>query len=195
MSKSRDQEEESGSDYTTVSSDPSDLQPQGSLFGNLKTRLRWVPSSKQMHLDVRQNLQNRRNLEFRYKCTLNTNTGSYQYIAQLQKNLHQNTPSLARLIAAEQGITLRGEKPIDPDRFLPAGLSSLLWRDWTASPGIRFSSHPATADSDSSSSSAGSSPKYFVSLRKQPQTPYVKVGDNNWTMRLQHGLLSFNYEI
>jgi hypothetical protein len=59
------------------------------------------------------------------------------------------------------------------NRFLPGGLSSLLWRDWTASPGIRFSSRPpmASAGSDSSSinNSAGSSPKYFVSLRKQPQ--------------------------
>lgn len=69
-----------------------------------------------MNLDVRQTLQNRRNLEVKYKGRLNTNSGTYHHIARLQKNLHQGTPSLARIIAAEQGIELAGIESIDPNK-------------------------------------------------------------------------------
>jgi hypothetical protein len=49
-----------------------------------------------MHLDVRQTLQNRRNLEFRYKAKLNTSSGGCTQLAQIQKNMNQNTPSMVR---------------------------------------------------------------------------------------------------
>lgn len=48
-------------------------------------------------VDVRQSLQNRRNLELRYKAKLNTNSGTYNQMVQLQKNMNQNTPSMVRL--------------------------------------------------------------------------------------------------
>lgn len=51
-------------------------------------------------------LQNRRNLEFRYKAKLNTSSGGYTQLVQMQKNMHQNTPSMVsrhmRACAARQ---------------------------------------------------------------------------------------------
>lgn len=88
----------------------------------------------------------------------------------------------ARIIAAERGIELDGQQPINPDKFLPAGLNALLLRDWTLSPGVRVrnasssggssSSAAAGAGSSSSSSSSGSNLKYYVTLRKQPQVSW-----------------------
>lgn len=36
--------------------------------------------------------------------------------SQVQRIMSQNTPSLARIMAAEQGIPLEGEDDIDPRR-------------------------------------------------------------------------------
>ena len=51
-------------------------------------------------------LQNRRNLEFRYKAKLNTSSGGYTQLVQMQKNMNQNTPSMVsghmRACAARQ---------------------------------------------------------------------------------------------
>lgn len=69
-----------------------------------------------MNLDVRQTLQTRSNLEVKYKGRLDTSSGAYHHIARLQKNLHQGTPTLARIIAAERGIALEGADSIDPER-------------------------------------------------------------------------------
>jgi hypothetical protein len=197
-------------------------------------------------------LQNRRNLEFRYKAKLNTSSGGYTQMVQMQKNMNQNTPSMvrrqgscsccagqygtccaaksvyfsaaahtrasrcvccyaapaekarnhlthitaktlphpfgrcvmcrhfsaaaycqARIIAAERGIQLEGEEPIDPDRLLPGGLKSLVLRDWTLSPGVRLRTNSSSSSNEaggsSSSSSSDGNLKYYVTLRKQPQ--------------------------
>jgi hypothetical protein len=45
-------------------------------------------------------LQNRRNLEFRYKAKLNTSSGGYTQMVQMQKNMNQNTPSMVRRCAS-----------------------------------------------------------------------------------------------
>lgn len=257
--------EPSSSEYASETSDPDYEERPASLFGTLRTRLNWQPSSRTMHLDVRQTLQNRRNLEFRYKAKLNTSSGGYTQLVQMQKNMNQNTPSMARIIAAERGIQLEGEEPLSPDKLLPGGIKCLLLRDWTLSPGVRLrrSSSSSSEAAGSSSSSSDGDLKYYVTLRKQPQvlrrqgvwdswltgkadleldaqqqqvalrgslrlkafrfnvtdkqdlqaaagldyvagagaagssrlTPYLKVGENSWSIRLQQGLWMFNYEI
>eukprot|EP00882_Tetradesmus_deserticola_P026930 GHRQ01029751.1.p2 GENE.GHRQ01029751.1~~GHRQ01029751.1.p2 ORF type:complete len:119 (+),score=29.09 GHRQ01029751.1:133-489(+) len=86
--------EPTSSEYASETSDPDYVERPASLFGSLRTRLQWLPSSRTMHLDIRQTLQTRRSLEFRYKGTLNTKNGSYARLVQLQKNMNQNTPSM-----------------------------------------------------------------------------------------------------
>lgn len=81
-SKAEQQEHSSSSgDYETASSSEDSGSSDASLFGALKTRLRWTPASQQLHLDVRQSLQNRRSMEVRCKGRLNTNTGAFEWMA------------------------------------------------------------------------------------------------------------------
>lgn len=49
--------EPSSSEYASETSDPDYEERPASLFGTLRTRLNWQPSSRTMHLDVRQTLQ------------------------------------------------------------------------------------------------------------------------------------------
>jgi hypothetical protein len=84
----------------------------------------------------------------------------------------------ACIIAAERGIQLDGEEAIDPDRLLPGGVKSLVLRDWTLSPGVRFRASSSSSSSSSeargsSSSSSDGNLKYYVTLRKQPQVGAV----------------------
>eukprot|EP00878_Enallax_costatus_P020953 GHUV01022166.1.p1 GENE.GHUV01022166.1~~GHUV01022166.1.p1 ORF type:complete len:248 (+),score=67.53 GHUV01022166.1:127-870(+) len=178
-----DKKAASSSEYTETSSEYEEAQQQrASLFGNHRTRLRWQPSSRTMNLDVRQTLQNRRNLEVKYKGRLNTNSGAYHHIIRLQKNLHQGTPSLARIIAAEQGMEIEGVESINPDKVLPGGLSTLVFRDWTMSPGVKFEQTVAVpAATDGSSSSKGRNDlKYCLTFRKQPQVIYRRSVWDSW---------------
>jgi hypothetical protein len=87
--------------------------------------------------------------------------------------LHCLQSGQARIIAAERGIQLQGEEPINPDRLLPGGVKCLLLRDWTLSPGVRLRTSSSSSSSSeagtSSSSSSSSNLNYYVTLRKQPQ--------------------------
>lgn len=123
------------------------------LFGGLKTCLRWDASSKNMHLDVTQFAESLRSLELKYKGRLNTSTGQFQYVGHVRKNIFTNTPSIGRVM----GIVQDKSNPVDDERFLPAGVGTLLFRDWMISPGVGVAS-------DSSRNF-----HYSLSIRKTPQ--------------------------
>lgn len=129
-----------------------------SLMGNLRTSLKWDMSKKQLHLDVRQILESSRSLEVKYKGNLNTVSGEYQYTGHVKKLFYSNTPSLARIMAKDEALVAAGgEEPLDTDAFLPAGLRTLLFRDWALAPGVAVSSD------------RGAKFKYVLGLKKNPQ--------------------------
>ena len=45
-----------------------------------------------------------------YKGSLNTTTKDYRYRSQLRKAFFTNTPSIARIMAADRGIEIKGEE-------------------------------------------------------------------------------------
>jgi hypothetical protein len=53
-----------------------------------------------------------------YKGAVNTSTGDYRYRAQLRKPFFTNTPTVARIMAAERGLQLQGggEEKVDARR-------------------------------------------------------------------------------
>lgn len=146
----------SDGEYSVSSDEVSSEQ----LFGSCKTQLRWCPDSNSLLLNVRQLLETRRGLEFKYKGSVHTGTGAYRYRSQLRKAFFTNTPSVARIMAADRGVQLKGDgegEKIDAGRLLPAGAAGLLWRDWSIAPGIAVSSD------------AGAGFCYTLGFRKQPQ--------------------------
>ncbi|KAI8466491.1 MAG: hypothetical protein J3K34DRAFT_433543 [Monoraphidium minutum] len=148
-------DEPSADEFTTTSED---VGGSDRLFGNLKTQLRWEPGEGALRLNVRQLLETQRGVEIKYKGSLHTATGDFRYRAQLRKAFFTNTPSIARIMAADRGIELKGDgDKLDAGRILPAGAKGLLWRDWAIAPGIALSS-----DKD-----AGFT--YTLGFRKQPQ--------------------------
>lgn len=169
----------SSGEYSSGDAAPGYELPRGAtLLGLQRTRLRWLPESHTLFLDVRQGLQNKRQLEAKYKALLNTSTGALEYTGELKRRFRQTkAPSMARLLAAEQGLdslSMEGEPALHPGRFLPAGLKTLLLREHTLSPGVRLSSGPsgASAGPEAGGSSGGKglrNLKYFVQLRKEPQ--------------------------
>ncbi|KAF8061903.1 EGF1 [Scenedesmus sp. PABB004] len=188
MAGTRDKEERESSSSEEASSEASsDFGPRGgaTLFGGVRTRLCW---DDRLALNVRQTLTSRRNVEFRYKARLDTSSGAFAHSAQLQKAWHQGTPTLARIVAAERGIRLDGEPPIDAERFLPGGLGALLLRDWTLAPGVRYEAAGAAgapgaaggSASGASSASSGEQLKYTVQLRKQPQVLWRRGVWDSW---------------
>jgi hypothetical protein len=66
--------EPSSSEYTSETSDPDYEERPASLFGTLRTRLNWQPSSRTMHLDVRQTLQVRSRQQLQPAPKAKTNT-------------------------------------------------------------------------------------------------------------------------
>ncbi|GBF89330.1 hypothetical protein Rsub_02207 [Raphidocelis subcapitata] len=154
-----DEGSDSYDDYATSSGE--DGAPSGRLLGNMKTQLRWLPDCRAMVLNVRQIVESQRGVEIKYKGSLNTSTGEFSYRAQLRKPFFTNTPSIARIMAAERGVELRedaeGAKKIDARGLLPAGAPGLLWRDWSIAPGVALSSDPKLGFA------------YTLAFRKQPQ--------------------------
>ena len=82
------------------------------VFGTLKTRLRWEAQDSALHIDVRQQLETTRAMEGKLKGWLNTKTGSFQHRFFLRKNFYTNTPSIAKIMAKEDGK----KADIDPER-------------------------------------------------------------------------------
>eukprot|EP00877_Chromochloris_zofingiensis_P011257 jgi/Chrzof1/6385/Cz18g08110.t1 len=146
-----DTESPDTSDYTDTPS----ATPR--LLGDLKTQLRWDLSSSNLHVDVRQILESTRSMEVKYKGCLNTSTGSFEYRGLVRKNFYTNTPSIAKVMAKERDVPMEGADQMDLDRFLPAGVKTLFFRDWSISPGVALTSKPNQKFS------------YLISLRKQPQ--------------------------
>lgn len=150
-----DTESPDTSDYTDTPS----ATPR--LLGDLKTQLRWDLSSSNLHVDVRQILESTRSMEVKYKGCLNTSTGSFEYRGLVRKNFYTNTPSIAKVMAKERDVPMEGADQMDLDRFLPAGVKTLFFRDWSISPGVALTSKPNQKFS------------YLISLRKQPQVGAV----------------------
>jgi len=162
-----------------LSSAAEDSEEDYELSGNLKTRLIWDCTAKQMHCTVRQFLQSNNKVELKYKGLLNTSTGANCFKGHLRKNFFSNQPSLQRVLAAaqlnmqrqeglkskEEAAAVRRELSslnVDPDRLLPAGLKPLFLQDWIISPGIIY-------DSSAPSNPNGSHRKWALTIKKMPQ--------------------------
>ncbi|KAF5841417.1 hypothetical protein DUNSADRAFT_13080 [Dunaliella salina] len=156
-----------------------DSEEDYELSGNLKTRLIWDCTAKQMQCTVRQFFQSNNKVELKYKGFLNTSTGANCFKGHLRKNFFTNQPSLQRVLAAaqlnmqrqeglkskEEAAAVRRELSslnVDPDRLLPAGLKPLFLQDWIISPGIIY-------DSSAPSTPNGSHRKWAVTIKKMPQ--------------------------
>ncbi|GAX74138.1 hypothetical protein CEUSTIGMA_g1587.t1 [Chlamydomonas eustigma] len=114
--------------------------------GNLRSSLCWDPYNKQFGVKVKQNIENGRKILFKWQGQLNTTTGGLTYKGYLRKNILSNTPmSLLRVMVSAQEER-QGEQPtypeVNPNRFIPGGLSSMLFKDWILGPGLTFFSTP-----------------------------------------------------
>jgi hypothetical protein len=67
-------------------------------------------------------------------------------------------------MARDAALQVGDVAPLDADRFLPAGVGTLLFRDWTLAPGCAISSE------------AGAKFKYVLGLKKNPQVGRVGRG-------------------
>lgn len=140
------------------------MEEQGDFYGNLKTALCWN-DSKHLSFYIRQFVETERKLELKYKGRLDTNTGDYVFNGHLRKNFYlSGTPSVQKVYEAA-GKPRRGPNDLNPDRMLPAGLKTLIFKDWVVSPGLSYDS------------TRNQHMRFSLGLRKSPQV--LKHGDRS----------------
>jgi hypothetical protein len=118
--------------------------------GKRNFKIKYNKNEKSVTFGAKQVLVAFSQINLRIKGSLDTKTNNHAYSAIIQKDIQTNTPSMIRLLQANEEKDING-------KILPGGLKSFFFQDWLLSPGLRFSNTPDSAF------------KYAMGLRKFPQ--------------------------